>query len=69
LSFGIRPTHTQAHLFGTTSVERAMMDEDYGKISHEALELANEMSERAIFWGLVFTVVVVAIGMLKGIFG
>jgi len=46
-----------------------MMDEDYGKISHEALELANEMSERAIFWGLVFTVVVVAIGMLKGIFG
>ncbi len=44
------------------------MAEDYGKLSREALARANEISEGAIFWGLVFTVVVVVIAMLKGIF-
>lgn len=44
------------------------MDEDYGNISREALARANEISERAIFWGLVSTVVVVVITMLKGLF-
>jgi hypothetical protein len=44
------------------------MNEDYGKISRDALVRANEISERAIFWGLVLTVVVVVVAMLKGIF-
>jgi hypothetical protein len=42
------------------------MAEDYGKLSREALARANEISEKAISWGLVFTVVVIA--MLKGMF-
>jgi len=40
---------------------------DYGKMSRDALLRANEISERAIFWGLVFTVVIVVVAMVKGI--
>ena len=43
------------------------MDEDYEKISREALARADEISERVIFWGLGLTVVF-GIAMLKGIF-
>ncbi|MBI3529637.1 MAG: hypothetical protein HY067_16935 [Betaproteobacteria bacterium] len=45
------------------------MAEDYGKISREALARANEISEIAIFWSLVFTVVVVVTAMIKGMLG
>ena len=45
------------------------MNEDYRKISRETLDRANEISEVAIFWGLVLTVVVVVIAVLKGLFG
>ena len=45
------------------------MNEDYRKISRETLDRANEISEVAIFWGLVLTVIVVVIAVLKGLFG
>jgi hypothetical protein len=66
LSFGTRLAQTQAHLFGTTSAD-ATMAEDYGKSSREALARANEISEKAIFWGLVIAVFVVVIAMIKGV--
>jgi hypothetical protein len=68
LSFGTQLAWTQAHFFGITSAQDATMDEDYGKMSREALARANEISERVFFWGLVHTVVVFGIAMLKGIF-
>lgn len=43
------------------------MDEDYGKLSSEALIRANKVSEIAIFWGLVLTVILVVVAMIKGI--
>lgn len=42
------------------------MENDYRKMSREALVRADLLSERAIFWSLVSTVVVVAVAMLKG---
>ena len=45
------------------------MNEDYRKISRETLDRANEITEVAIFWGLVLAVVVVVVAMLKGLFG
>lgn len=45
------------------------MAEDYGKLSREALVRANELSERAIFWSMIFTVLVVVAGMIRGMFG
>jgi hypothetical protein len=45
------------------------MVQDYGKISREALARANEISEIAIFWGLIIATVVVVIAMMKGLFG
>jgi hypothetical protein len=45
------------------------MNEDYGKISRETLDRANEISEAAIFWGLVLTVVVFVVAVLKGLYG
>jgi hypothetical protein len=45
------------------------MAEDYGKISREALARANEISEIAIFWGVIIAIVVVVIAMIKGMFG
>lgn len=45
------------------------MNEDYRKVSRETLDRANEISEVAIFWGLVLTVIVVVIAVLKGLFG
>ena len=43
------------------------MDEGYGKNSRKALVRANEISESAIFRGLLFTVVLVVMAMVKGI--
>jgi hypothetical protein len=45
------------------------MREDFRKISRETLDRANEISEVAIFWGLILTVVVVVIAVLKGLIG
>jgi hypothetical protein len=45
------------------------MAEDHEKISREALARANEISETAIFWGLAIAIVVVAMAMIKGMFG
>ena len=42
------------------------MENHYGKISRGALARADGLSDRAIFWGLISTVVVVAVAMLKG---
>ena len=43
--------------------------DDYGKMSREALARVDALSERAIFWSLIVTVVVIAIAMIKGTFG
>jgi hypothetical protein len=45
------------------------MAKDYGKISREALARTDEISERAIFWSMIFTVLVVVAWMIKGMFG
>jgi hypothetical protein len=45
------------------------MAEDNGKLSRDALKHANAISEIAIFWGLIIAIVVVVIGMMKGLFG
>lgn len=45
------------------------MAEDNGELSRDALAYANEISEIAIFWGLIIAIVVVVIGMMKGLFG
>jgi hypothetical protein len=45
------------------------MAEDYEKISRGALVGTDEISERAIFWSLIFTVLVVVAGMIRGMFG
>jgi len=45
------------------------MNDDFRKISRETLDRANEISEVAIFWGLILTVIVVVIAVLKGLIG
>ncbi|HEX9449951.1 MAG TPA: hypothetical protein VF934_00895 [Burkholderiales bacterium] len=37
--------------------------------SHEALEIAEHILERTIFGGVLFALVVVVFGMLKGLLG
>ena len=44
------------------------MAKDYGNISRQALARVNALSETAIFWGLVISVVIVAYAMIKGMF-
>ncbi len=46
-----------------------MANDDYGKVSRDTVTRANEISEVAIFWGLVLTVIVVVIAMVKGMIG
>jgi hypothetical protein len=45
------------------------MARDYVKISRGALARTEEISERAIFWSMIFTVLVVVAGMIRGVFG
>jgi hypothetical protein len=45
------------------------MAEDYGKASRESLEQATEKSEIAIFCGAIIAIVVIVIGIIKGVFG
>jgi len=42
------------------------MEKDYRRISHVAFARADMLSERAIFWGLVVTVIAIPFAMLKG---
>ena len=54
---------------GTPFVESAAMNEDYDKISREAMARANAISEISIFWGMIITVLVVVAGMIRGMVG
>jgi len=45
------------------------MANDTGRISIVVLERANHLSEKAILWGLIATVFVVGIAMIKSIPG
>ncbi len=45
------------------------MAKDYVKTSRESMEQATETAEITIFWGAVIAVVVIVIGMIKGVFG
>ena len=45
------------------------MTKDYGNLSREGLARANELSERAIFWSMVLTVLVVVAAMIRGMLG
>jgi hypothetical protein len=55
--------------FGTTSAGDAAMANDYMKIPRRALARANAISERTIFWGMIFTVLVAIAGMTRGMLG
>ena len=45
------------------------MKNDYRRVSRESVARANEVPERAIFWGMVFTVLVVVAWMIRGMIG
>ena len=45
------------------------MKNDYRRVSRGTLARTNEVPERAIFWGMVFTVLVVVAWMIRGMFG
>jgi len=59
----------RAHLFGTTSAGDAAMADDYRDIPREAPARAHAISERTIFWGMIFTVLVAIAGMTRGFLG
>ena len=40
-----------------------------GKTSRATLARIDEISVRAIFWGMIFTVLVVVAGMIRGMLG
>lgn len=42
------------------------MENDYGKLSRDAMTRASKVSELAIFWSLVLTVILVVVAMIKG---
>jgi ABC-type microcin C transport system permease subunit YejB len=45
------------------------MADDYMDIPREAPARAHAISERTIFWGMIFTVLVVIAGMTRGFLG
>jgi len=45
------------------------MADDYTNIAREALARADAISERTIFWGMIFTVLVAIAGMSRGFLG
>jgi len=45
------------------------MADDYMDIPREAPARAQAISERTIFWGMIFTVLVVIAGMTRGFLG
>ena len=63
-----RTIPSRAPFLDTTSAGDAAMADDYGKISRKALARANEISEIAIFWGLVIATIAFVIAMIKGMF-
>ena len=61
------PEYPRAHRYVVTAPEGdATMTDDYGKISGEAVARVTETSEVVIFWDLVIAIIVVVIGMIKG---
>ena len=54
-----------APIFDATHVRDKAMEDYYGKISRGALARADGLSDRAIFWGLISTVIIVAVVMLR----
>ena len=59
--------YPRPHPYVVTAPERdAAMSDDYGKILREAVARVTETSEVAIFWGLVIAIIVVVIGIIKG---
>jgi len=58
-----------APLFDTTSARDAAMKDDYRQISRGALARTNELSERAILWGMIFTALVAIAVTIKGLVG
>jgi hypothetical protein len=58
-----------APLFGTTSARDAAMKDDYRQISRGTLARTNELSERAILWGMIFTALVAIAVTIKGMVG
>jgi hypothetical protein len=59
----------RTNFFYATSSRDVVMAKDGGKISNATLARTDEISERAIFWGMIFTVLVVIAGMTRGMFG
>ena len=45
------------------------MAKDYGKTSRESLEQATVITDVAIFWGMISTVVVVVFAIVKNMLG
>ena len=68
---GVRPpgTSPSALLFETTYARDATMKNDYRPVSRGTVARTNELPVRAIFWGMVFTVLVVVAWMIRGMLG
>jgi ABC-type microcin C transport system permease subunit YejB len=45
------------------------MKDDFRKITHGALARTDGLSDRAILWGMIFAVLVVVAGMIRGLVG
>jgi hypothetical protein len=58
-----------APFVGTTLAGDTAMAEDYRKASRKSLERATRISEIAIFLGLVTAIIVVVVGVVKGMLG
>ena len=55
--------------FGTTSAGDAAMTDDVANKSRKALARVDAISERTIFWGMIFTVLVAIAVMTRGVVG
>jgi len=64
---GISRNSSQARLFCVASAGDAAML--YMPESREVLEIADKTMEKTVFWGMIFAVVMVVLGMFKGMVG
>ena len=55
--------------FGIPSVGDTAMTDDVATKSRKALARVNAISERTIFWGMIFTVLVAIAVMTRGVVG